>query len=85
MCRDGNVTKLTVRDKFGRLPNKNHKSNYTCYRLNYKNKYMDVVFEKQKETSRIMTFLPEPKEPQYPIIDSAIYNSIMKDVNKGNV
>lgn len=82
MCRDGNVTKLTVRDKFGRLPKKDYKSNYTCYRLNYKNKYMDVVFEKQRESSRIMTFLPEPKEPQYPIIDSAVYNSIMQDVNK---
>ena len=83
MCRDGkDVTKLTVRDKFGRLPKKDYKSNYTCYRLNYKNKYMDVVFEKQKENSRIMTFLPAPKEPQYPIIDSAVLNKILQDVNK---
>lgn len=76
------VTRLTVRDKFGMLPKKDYKSGFTCYRLKYNNKYMDVVFEQFKGNKRITTFLPPPKEPQYPIIDSAVYNKILQDVKR---
>lgn len=83
ICIEGkDITKLTVRDKFGRLPKKDYKNTFNCYRLNYKDKWIDVVFEKNKEVSRIVTFLPAPKEPNYPIIDGVVYNSIMKDVSK---
>lgn len=83
MCIEGKeVTKLTIRDKFGRLPKKDYKNNYTCYRLKYRNKYMDVVFEHLKDNARISTFLPAPKEPNYPIIDSAVYNKILQDVKR---
>lgn len=71
--------KLSVRDKLGRLYTS--KNELGCYRLKYKNKYMDVVLSRclDKNSYRVATFLPAPKDLNSAIIDSKDYQSVMAD------
>ena len=73
------IKKLTVKDKFGRLYTS--KNELGCYRIKYKNKYMDVVLSRcaDKNSYRVATFLPAPEDVKSPIIDSKDYKSIMAD------
>lgn len=73
------IKKLTVKDKFGRLYTS--KNELGCYRLKYKNKYLDVVLSRctDKDSYRVATFLPAPTDIKSPIIDSKDYKSVMDD------
>jgi hypothetical protein len=74
------VTKLNVKDKFGKI--RSAKSNLTgCYRLKYNKKYIDVVISRgvEAKSHRVATFLPAPKDTNCPIIDSKSYNTIKED------
>lgn len=79
-CLKGHATKLTVRDKFGKL--NTAKGRKSCYRVKYKKNIFDVVLSDSmdKNSYRIATFLPKPKEINYTVIDTKDYNEVMKDV-----
>lgn len=79
-CLKGHATKLSVRDKFGKIHSSFGKEG--CYRLKYKNKYLDVVLSSAKDGNsyRVATFLPAPKDIKYNIIDNKDYNTILKDI-----
>lgn len=78
-CLKGHATKLTVRDKFGKL--NTAKGKKSCYRVKYKKNTFDVVLSDShdKNSYRIATFLPKPKD-KYPVIDSKDYMEVMTDV-----
>ena len=80
-CLKGkNITKLSVRDKLGRLYTP--KGIAGCYRVPYKNNIFDVVLSKRTKTDsyRVATFLPKPKELNSAIIDSKDYVEVMKGI-----
>ena len=79
-CLEGKCKKLSVRDKFGRLCTAKGKKG--CYRINYKNKWLDFVVVHYDNKYRIATFLPEPKDVNYTIIDSKIYNDIISSYSE---
>ena len=57
------------------------KNELGCYRLKYKNKYLDVVLSRctDRDSYRVATFLPAPMDIKSPIIDSKDYRSVMAD------
>jgi len=80
-CLKGkNITKLSIRDKLGRLYTPNGIKG--CYRVPYKNNIFDVVLSRgiDSRSYRIATFLPKPKELNCAIIDSKDYNEVMKGI-----
>lgn len=79
-CLKGHAVKLSVRDKFGKL--NTAKGKKSCYRVNYKNNFLDVVLSDSQDSNsyRIATFLPKPSDIKFNVIDSKDYNEVMKDV-----
>lgn len=79
-CLKGRCKKLSIKDRFGRIQNMDGKKG--CYRINYKNKYLDFVLSKYGKDYRISTFLPEPKDPKYLTVDSKVYYDILKTIEE---
>ena len=78
-CLKGNATKLSVRNKFGKV--QTTKGKIGCYRVKYKNTYMDVALAHglERKSARVATFLPKPKDINFNIIDNRELNEILKD------
>lgn len=77
-CLKGKCKKLAVKDRLGRI--QQSKGKWGCYRINYKERILDFVLTKYGEDYRISTFLPEPKDPNYMIIDSKVYNDVLNSI-----
>ena len=83
MCIQGKATRLNIRDKFGRIQSPKKQFKNGCYRLTYKDRLMDLYLSNSIDhIYRVGTFLPEPAEPNIPIVEGKVFREITKDCEK---